>query len=360
MTLSDFQSFEIGPIRPPSEGGGNSLLLRITRNCPWGRCKFCFSTLYDHQKFELRPVEEVKKDIRTVAAISSAIKSASWKLGQGGMVNPIVSTAIIRGRPDLRWDHSFVTVFNWLTEGGRTVFLQDADSMIMKTEQLVDIISYLKLTLPSLERITTYARAKTIYRKSPEELESLRAAGLVRLHIGLETGDDELLTLVDKGVTSEQHIIAGQKAKASGFQISEYVMPDLGGRERWQQHARNTARVLSAIDPDYIRFRPFVPRKGTPLFDDYVAGRIHLSSPHQRLEEIRLLVEGLNIKSHVCFDHFANAWVSASGQSLFTRDYEGYKFPEEKQLVLDLIEEGLAIDEASHMDVTEMIKLGRM
>ncbi len=336
------------------------MLLRITRNCPWSRCKFCFGTLYSHQKFALRPIEEVKKDIQAVAAISNTIKSASWKIGQGGMVNPIVATAIIRGRPELRMNQCFVTVFNWLSAGGRTVFLQDADSLIMKTSDLVDIITYLKLTLPSLERITTYARAKTIYRKSPEELESIKAAGLVRLHIGLETGDDELLMLVDKGVTAEQHIAAGQKAKAAGFQISEYVMPDLGGRERWQQHAQNTSRVLSAIDPDYIRFRPFVPRRGTPLYDDYVAGRMHLSTPHQRLEEIRLLIKGLDITSHVCFDHFANSWVSASGQPLFRRDYEGYRFPEEKQTVLNLIESGLAIDEANHMDVTEMINLAYM
>jgi len=360
MTLSDFPGFEIGPIRPPSEGGGNSLLLRITRNCPWSRCKFCFGTLYGRQKFELRPVEEVKKDIQAVAAISSSIKSASWKLGQSGVANPIVATAIVRGRPELRTNQCFVTVFNWLGAGGRTVFLQDADSLIMKTPDLVDIISFIKMTLPSLERITTYARAKTIFRKNPEELTSLRKAGLTRLHMGLETGDDELLTLVDKGVTAEQHIEAGRKAKEAGFQISEYVMPDLGGRERWQQHAVNTAKVLSAIDPDYIRFRPLVPRRGTPLFDDYEAGRMHLSSPHQRLEELKLLIEGLNVTSHVCFDHFANSWVSESGQPLFRRDYEGYQFPNEKQQVLDLIKEGLILDEYKHMDVTEMINLAHM
>jgi len=360
MTLTDFPSFEIGPIRPPSEGGGNSLLLRITRNCPWSRCKFCFGTLYSHQKFELRPVEEVKKDIQAVAAIGSVIKSASWKLGQGGAANPIVAAAIVRGRPELRTNQSFVTVFNWLSAGGRTVFLQDADSLIMKTPDLVDIITFLKMTLPSLERVTTYARAKTIYRKSLEELTSLREAGLTRLHIGLVTGDDELLNLVDKGVTAAQHIEAGRKAKEAGFQISEYVMPDLGGREMWQQHATNTAKVLSAIDPDYIRFRPLIPRRGTPLFDDYEAGRMHLSSPHQRLEEIKLLIEGLNVNSHVCFDHFANSWVSASGQPLFRRDYEGYKFPSEKQQVLDLIKEGLTLEEYKHMDVTEMINLAHM
>jgi radical SAM superfamily enzyme YgiQ (UPF0313 family) len=267
---------------------------------------------------------------------------------------------MVRGRPDLRTDQCFISVFNWLSAGGRTVFLQDADSLIMKTAELVDIITFLKTTLPSLERITTYARAKTIYRKSPEELRNLKAAGLVRLHIGLESGDDEILALVDKGVTAEQHVAAGRKAKEAGFQISEYVMPDLGGRERWEQHARNTAKVLSAINPDYIRFRPLVPRRGTPLFDDYEAGRFYLSSPHQRLEEIKLMVEELSVTSHVCFDHFANSWVSDSGKPLFRRDYEGYKFPDEKQQVIRLIETGLSIDEAKHMDVTEMINLAHM
>jgi radical SAM superfamily enzyme YgiQ (UPF0313 family) len=176
----------------------------------------------------------------------------------------------------------------------------------------------------------------------------------------LETGDDELLELVDKGITSEQHIEAGRKAKEAGFELSQYIMPDLGGRARWEQHARNTARVLSAIDPDYIRFRSFVPRRGTPMYEDYETGRFQLSSPHERLGEVKLLIQGLTVNSHVCFDHFSNSWRNRSGGTLFKQDYEGYRFPGEKQTVLDLIEEGLTLDESAHIHARDLVTIARM
>ena len=360
-TSSGSPAFEIGPIRPPSEGGGNSLLLRVTRNCPWSRCTFCYGTLYHRNKFELRTVEDVKKDIDSAKAIADGIASVSWGLGYGGEANDVVGASMVRASPSLRSDQCFVTVFNWLYEGGLTAFLQDADSLIMRPGELEDVVAYLKSTFPSLERTTTYARAKSILRKDTEELRRLRAAGgLTRLHVGLETGDDELLELVDKGITSEQHIAAGRKAKEAGLELSQYIMPDLGGRARWEQHARNTARVLSAIDPDYIRFRSFVPRRGTPMYEDYEAGTFELSSPHERLREIRLLTQELTVNSHVCFDHFTNSWRNRSGGALFKRDYEGYRFPAEKQGVLDLIEEGLALDESAHVHAREMVHLTRM
>lgn len=360
MKASPAPRFEIGPIRPPSEGGGNSLLLRVTRNCPWGRCTFCYGTLYRREKFELRSVEDVRKDIDSVKAIADRVRSVSLGLGYDGEANDAVGAAMVRNDPALSRDHCFVTVFNWLYEGGRTAFLQDADSLIMRPGELEDVVAYLKSAFPGLERVTTYARAKSILRKDIEELRRLKAAGLTRLHVGLETGDDELLKLVDKGVTAEEHIAAGLKAKETGFELSHYIMPDLGGRARWEQHARNTARVLSAIDPGYIRFRCFVPRRGTPMFDDYQAGRFQLSSPHERLREIRLLIEGLTVNSRVCFDHFTNSWRSRSGSILFRQDYEGYSFPAEKQTVLDLIDEGLALDETEHVHVKDLISLPRM
>ena len=350
-------SFEVGPIRPPSEGGSHSLLIRATRNCPWSRCRFCYGTPYDREKFQLRSVEDIKGDIQTAKAISDEIKRVSWQLGYAGQVNNIVGTTIIRRNPILNANPSFVTVFNWLSSGARTAFLQDADSLIMRTPDLILVVKYLKETFPSLERITSYARAKTIYRKTLEELKAIRAAGLNRVHVGLETGDDELLKYIDKGVTAEQHIIAGKKAKEAGFELSEYVMPDLGGRVRSQQHAENTARVLNEINPDYIRLRPFVPRPDTPLFDEYERGEFQLSSPHERLRELRTMIGALTITSRVCFDHMMNAWRKASGQLLFTQDYEGYKFPEEKERVLGLIEEGLQVDESMHINAKDMVAM---
>ena len=357
---SSLPGFEMGPIRPPSEGGGNSLLVRATRNCPWSRCKFCFANFYGHAQFELRPLVDIKADIQAMASIARVIKGESWRLGHGGAVNDLLAAQLIQHDPSLQRDAGFVTVFNWLVSGGRTAFLQDADSLIMRPGELEEAVLYLKTTFPSLERITSYARAKTIFRKSGEQLRGLRQAGLARLHIGLETGDDELLELVDKGVTSDQHIEAGRKAKEAGFQISLYIMPDLGGRALWRQHAENTALVLSAIDPDYIRSRPFILRDRTPMYADYAAGKFQLSSPHERLKELQLLVQNLTLNSRLCFDHFGNSWRGKSGLPLFKRDYEGYKFPDEKQHVLELIEEGLALDESHHLHAGDIVGIAHL
>ena len=350
-------SFEVGPIRPPSEGGSHSLLLRATRNCPWSRCKFCYGLIYNREKFQLRTVADIKKDIDAAREIAEAIKGASWKLGYGGAVNEDVGTVLIRSDPSLNTNQSFILVFNWIYFGGKTVFLQDANTLIMPSDELLEVLKYLKETFPTIERVTSYARAKTLAKKTPEELKELRQAGLSRLHVGLETGDDELLKYVDKGVTSAEQIQAGKKAKEAGFELSEYVMPDLGGRARSNQHARNTAKVLNEINPDFIRLRPFVPGPGIPLYEDCSKGVLQLSSPHERLQELRILVKNLNVTSRLCFDHFLNSWYRDRSRryTLFKQDYEGYKFPEEKNKVLELIEEGLKIDESVHIHVKDII-----
>ena len=346
-------SFRIGAYRPPSEGGSASLLLRVTENCPWNRCTFC--EMYKGHRFVYRPVEEIKADIDRVAAIRDEITAVSWKLGMGGKITRDVGAALLAEGRDLIENSSFITVFNWLYSGGRTAFLQDANSIIMRPAEFVAVLKHLRETLTSLTRVTTYARSKTLARRKPEELRMIREAGLDRLHIGLETGDDELLALVRKGVTKAEQIEGGRKAIAAGFQVSEYWMPDLGGRERWRQHAENTARVLSAINPHYIRSRPLVPRPGTPLFEEVAQGRLCLSSPHERLEELAWMIGGLDVTSRVCFDHAMNAWVDRRGGLLFRQDYEGYRFPDEKPLVLERIREGLAVEESKHVHVRELM-----
>jgi len=220
----------------------------------------------------------------------------------------------------------------------------------------------LKEIFPTIERITSYARAKTLAKKPLGELKELSSSGLSRLHVGLETGDDELLSYVDKGVTAAEHIDAGTKAKEAGFELSEYVMIDLGGRTRSGQHARNTARVLNEIDPDFIRLRPLTIGPGLPLYEDYANGIFHLSSPHERLQEVKTLVENLSVTGSLCFDHFLNSWYRDSDRHypLFKQDYNGYKFPEEKDKVLHIIEEGLRIDESTHINVKDLIGMTRL
>jgi len=346
-------SFDIGTYRPPSEGGSDSLLLRVSENCPWNRCTFC--EMYKGQRFGYRSVEEVTADIDRVAAIRDEIAAVSNRLGMGGEINRELAAALLAAGRDLAGNPSFVTVFNWLAAGGRTAFLQDADSMSMRPREFIVVLKHLRQTLSALTRVTTYARSKTLSKRKPEELRMIREAGLDRLHIGLETGDDEVLSLVHKGVTSAEQIEGGRKAVAAGFQVSMYWMPDLGGRERWRQHAENTARVLSAIDPHYIRSRPLVPRRGTPLYDEVAEARLHLSSPHERLEELALMIGGLEVSSKVCFDHAMNAWADRRGGLLFRQDYEGYQFPEEKPLLLERIREGLSVDESKHVHARRLM-----
>ncbi len=342
-------AFKMGEYRPPSEGGSASLLLRVTENCPWNRCSFC--EMYRGHRFAVRPVAEIKADIDRVTAICEEIIVASSKLGVGGQISRDLGATLLAVGPDLVENASFITVFNWLASGGRSAFLQDADSLTMRSADLVAVLQYLRETLPSVIRVTTYARAKTLARKSAEELRTIHQAGLDRLHIGLETGDDELLALIGKGVTTAEQIDGGRKAIAAGFQVSEYWMPDLGGRKRWRQHAENTASVLTAINPHYIRSRPLAPRPGTPLFEEIAQGRMQLSSPHERLEELAWMIGRLEVTSRLCFDHAMNGWVDRRGGLLFRQDYEGYRFPDEKPLVLERIREGLAVDESMHRHV---------
>ena len=348
-------SFAVGAYRPPSEGGSASLLLRITENCPWNKCTFC--EMYKGHPFVYRNVEEIKADIDTVKAIGDELTAVSGKMGQGGRITGEVGMAVLRADPSLNDNYCFFTVFNWLLSGGRTAFLQDADSMIMRPHEFIEVLRYLRGALRTLTRVTSYTRSKTLTHRKLVELQAVREAGLDRIHVGLETGDDELLGVVRKGVTSAQQIDGGKKAMAAGFQLSEYWMPGLGGKERWRQHAENTARVLTAINPNYIRSRPFVPRRGTPICEDYEQGRLSLTSPHERLNELRVMIEGLDVTSHVCFDHRMNSWKNRYGGLLFHQDYEGYKFPEEKPLVLELIREGLSINESKHIDVKDLIAM---
>ena len=133
--------FEVGVYRPPSEGGSASLLLRITRNCPWNRCEFC--AMYKTEKFELRSPAEVKGDIDKVADICNNLKNISWKLGHGGTITREAAIELLNSEPELNYNQGFVMVYNWLQSGARTAFLQDANSLIMKTDQLVDILQHL-------------------------------------------------------------------------------------------------------------------------------------------------------------------------------------------------------------------------
>ena len=328
--------YELGPIRPPSEGHDRSLLIRATRNCPWNRCLFC--TVYKGQRFGYRSAAEVKEDIDVARALAGELRTASWRLGMGGIVDNGVLGTIVRGTPHLYGRdsavpeeletrlHSLVNLASWLASGGRTAFLQDADTLIMRTAELVEVLNYLKSSFSTIERVTSYGRAKTAARKSPGELRDLRQAGLSRLHVGLESGADEVLQYMSKGVTAQEHIDSGRKIKAAGISLSEYVMPGLGGRVWSEKHALESARVLNEINPDFIRLRSLMVGPTSPLYERVVSGDFQTLDEDEVVGETGLFIENLSCHAYVTSDQMVNLLWEVEGQ-----------LPHDKQTMLDTI-----------------------
>jgi radical SAM superfamily enzyme YgiQ (UPF0313 family) len=285
MTLGRFglrrRSYDFPPFRPPSEA--ESLLLRVTRGCPWNRCTFC--SMYKSTRFEVRDLDEILADIELAK--------------------------------DLYGDQV------------RTVFIGDSNSLVVKTGTLLQVLHALYSAFPRVERVTSYARSKTLVKKRAEDLESIRQAGLTRLHVGLETGDQELLEEIEKGATPAEMVEGGKKAKRAGFEYSLYVLLGIGGEDRWEQHAKGSAGVLNQIDPHFIRVRTFIPQPGSPFYEAMEKGRFRLSSPETILKETRLLLERLEVTSDFLSDHVSNL-LPLHG-----------KLPEDKGRMIQMIEDAL-------------------
>ena len=252
------RGYDFPPYRPPSEA--YSLLLRVTRGCPWNKCLFC--SMYKEMSFERRPLEEILEDIEGAAELYG--KSV------------------------------------------RTAFIGDSNSLVVKAETLCEVLRALYAAFPKLERVTSYARARTIAKKDPDELTQLRQAGLTRLHVGLESGDGQTLQAIRKGATPEEMIEAGRQAKEAGFEYSLYILLGIGGVQRWQEHADNTAAVLNRIDPHFIRVRNLIPQHGSPLYEMRERGEFTLPPPDLILEEERRIIEALEVTSEFLSDHISN------------------------------------------------------
>jgi radical SAM superfamily enzyme YgiQ (UPF0313 family) len=310
--------FELGPIRPPSEA--HSILLRITRNCPWNKCAFCHT--YKNEKFSLRSVEEIKNDIDSMYAISLKIREKA-DLNPGGYISEDIITSITDD--DEIPQYYLQQILFWMYYGMKSLFLQDADSMVVKTRDLIEILRYVKEKFPSIERITCYSRSKTLVAKTLDELKEIRNAGLNRIHIGMESGSDDVLKLICKGVKAHEHVSSGRKVIEAGFELSEYFMPGIGGRQFTSQNASETAKVLNAINPSFIRIRTTSPVPGTELFNMKEKGLWEPLSEKEKVEELRDMIDALeDIDSYIQSDHIMNLIEDANG-----------KLPEEKNNVLD-------------------------
>ncbi len=330
--------FEQGPIRPPSEAG--SLLIRVTRNCPWNRCVFC--STYKGKKFSRRSLEEVKADVDRAKAVMDEIGELSWRIGEGGKLSQRALTSILR---DGNLPDSFRSVALWMASGGEAVFLQDANSLMLSTDSLISILNHIRQTFPQVQRVTSYARAATLKGKSVAEFARLGAAGLSRLHVGMESGSDRVLKMIDKGARSEQIVAGGKQAVEGGLSVCFYVMPGIGGVELSEENALESARVINAVNPGFVRFRSLYVRRGTPLMEMVKNGSFRPPDEDQMVSEIRMLIQNLEgISARLVSDHVLN----------LLEEVEGV-LPEDKRRILDIIDRYLSLPEEERL----LFQLGR-
>lgn len=301
-----YEGFELGPIRPPSEA--HSLLLRITRNCPWNKCKFC--GLYKGKRFSIRPVSHIKQDIDRVRNHIDKIHAVVQKSPIGK--NPNIS-ALLAETPRTE-QMVFQVAHNWFRGGMKSIFLQDANSLIIKPDDLVEILNHVRNRFPQVERITSYARSHTIARISDEDMARFASAGLNRIHIGMESAADGVLDFVKKGVDKQTHIKAGQRVKQAGIELSEYFMPGLGGRENSRANALETADAVNRINPDFIRIRTLAVPDSSDLATDVREGRFTKLNDVETAQELLLFLENLEgITSTLKSDHILNLFQEVEG-----------------------------------------------
>ncbi len=275
-------------IRPPSEA--RSLLVRLTRGCNWNRCLFC--GIYDlfGTPHSTRTAEEVKLDIDALAA-----RHYSWF---------------------------------------KTAFLGDANPLDMPAGDLVDILTHLKKKFPGLERVTAYGRASSIWKKTDEELRAIREAGLDRLHVGMESGSDEVLRLQKKGTSSSQLIETGQRARAAGFEVSFYLLLGLGGQALSKEHIEGSVRVINEARPDFVRVRRLWVHPASRLSSLIESGEFSEQTPEGTVLELRDILSGLSVSGiHFTCDH-ANNYIQVHGELV-----------KDKPQMLGVIDEFLSLPE---------------
>jgi len=277
-------------IRPPSEA--RSLLVRLTRGCDWNRCLFC--GIYDlfGTPYSTRTAQEVKQDIDALSSRHSG----------------------------------------WF----KTAFLGDANPMRLPSEDLVDIITHLKKRFPEITRVTSYARASSVWKKSDEELKAIRAAGLDRIHIGMESGSDEVLNLQKKGTSAKQLIEAGVRAKDAGFEVSFYLLLGLGGDKLWQEHVTGSVHVINSAKPDFVRVRRLWVHPASRLGNLIETGGFTEQSPEGTVIELRDIIKDINAEGvYFTCDH-ANNYIQVHGL-----------IPDNKESMLKVINDFLALPDSS-------------
>jgi len=269
-------------IRPPSEAG--SILLQVTVGCSRNRCTFCGT--YAGERFRIKPEEVVRADIDYAAT---------------------------RFRRQ------------------RRVFLCDGDALVLPQERLVRILRAIRERLPWVTRVGAYANAKSLSWKTVEQLRELRELGLGILYVGLESGDDVTLARIRKGADAAKMIAAASKARQAGIKLSLTVILGIAGRERSLLHARETGRVLSAIDPEYVGALSLILIPGTPLYDEWLRGDFVLIEPEEMLRELREMIASTVLTQGLFHANHASNYLPIKA-----------RLPRDREAVLALIDRALA------------------
>lgn len=304
--IESYNGVEQGPIRPPSEA--ESLLVRISRNCPWNRCTFC--GLYKGAKFSLRPVDHVLHDIDLVRFYVEAIEDARKTVGTISQ-RELMTLSPEGEKEDFQAIHAAAS---FVANGMESIFIQDGNSLVIKPEDIIRILKHLQEAFPQVKRVTSYARSHTIARISDENLNRMAGAGLNRIHIGMESASDRVLKMVKKGVDKETQILAGQKIKRAGIQLSEYFMPGLGGRALSQENALETSDAINQINPDFLRLRTLALADNAPLTIQYHEGNFDKMGEVETAAELLVFLENLEgITSTVRSDHVLNLFPEVEG-----------------------------------------------
>lgn len=292
-------------IRPPSEW--QSYFLPLTSGCSNNSCTFC---AFCGSKLQMRDIGDVKKEIDALALYA----------GHGVRLSavPDIVYAIAR-----QWD-------------GRRVFLQDGDALVYPFPRLKESLQYLNEKLPGLERIATYATPRDILRTSLDELKELRELKVGIFYMGVESGDDEVLLKIKKGVNRAEIVEAGRKVKEAGIILSATVILGLGGVEISCRHAAATAGILTEIDPDYAGALTLTLVPGTPLYEEWQSGDFHPVSPFQSLEELKVILEE---------SHFTDCFFSSMHASNYL-SIRG-RLPREKERMIKELDYVLARRESS-------------
>jgi biotin synthase-like enzyme len=327
-------AFEQGPIRPPSEA--RSLLVRAIRNCAWNRCTFC--PVYKGNKASTRPLDDVLADVDAMAAAAEVLKAEGIAAVHHGLVPP-----------------EAYQVELFLRDGARRVFLQDADPCAVPPDKLAASVRRVRERFPAVDRVTTYGRAATLARRTPEQLALLAEAGLTRVHLGLESGADEVLMAIDKGCSGGDLIAAGENVVRAGLELCFYLMPGLGGREAAAAHVAGSARVLRAVAaaapadrPPVVRLRTAAVVPGTPLAEREAAGEFVLPDDVEVAQELRdLLVQVDDARLELRSDHALNLLPGLAGS-----------LPGDRPRLLAMLDEYLALPREEQANYAVGARLG--